>query len=344
MRRLTSVQGDGTLSDHGSSTNGDAARGPRISRTDVLLLLALGLLWGSAYVAIREGIVGGASPFLFAGARYAIVAAILGCVAWVRAEPLPDRRASLLSALVGGPFIIGFYGLLLYWGEQFTAGGYASVLSGLAPILTVVFGYFLLRSERMSAMAVGGVAVGFVGMVVLVLPSLWAGAGGNWMGPVAILGAFVVFPLGTVLLRRWSRGPQGTWQLAMQFGVGAGIAGVAVVALPGPERLPLTFTVWGSLLVLVVFASLMGYVVYFRLHHRVGPGGANLVAYLLPLVGVGIGSGLFGEPVTVWEVVGFGVVVVGLTLVFAAQRAPPSTPAAAPEASEPRSPTREQSP
>jgi len=286
----------------------------------VLLLIALGFLWGSAYVAIREGIVGGASPFIFAGARYALVAGILGLVAAVRAEPRPDRRACLLSALVGGPFIIGFYGVLLYWGEQFTSGGYASVLSGLSPILTVVFGYFLLRSERMSAMAIVGVAVGFVGMLVLVLPSLWGGVGGNWRGPVAILAAFVVFPLGTVLLRRWSRGPQGTWQLAIQFGVGAGIAGLVMVVIPGPERLPLSFPVWGSLLVLVVFASLMGYVVYFRLHHRVGPGGANLVTYLLPLVGIGIGSGFFGEPVTVWEVAGFGVVVIGLSLVFAAQR------------------------
>ena len=308
------------MSNAGATSQPDGPGGPRITRTDVLLLLALGFLWGSAYVAIREGIVGGASPFIFAGTRYAIVAAILALVAAVRAEPRPDRRASLLAALVGGPFIIGFYGLLLYWGEQFTSGGYASVLSGLAPILTVVFGYFLLRSERMSGMAIAGVAVGFVGMLVLVLPSLWGGIGGSWKGPVAILGAFVVFPLGTVLLRRWSRGPQGTWQLAIQFGVGSGIAGVAVVAIPGPEHLPLTFAVWGSLLALVVFASLMGYVVYFRLHHRVGPGGANLVAYLLPLVGVGIGSGFFGEPVTVWEVAGFGLVVVGLSLVFAAQR------------------------
>lgn len=322
------------MSGAGPTGHPSVPSGPRITRTDVLLLVALGFLWGSAYVAIREGIVGGASPFIFAGTRYALVAAILGLVAAARAEPRPDRRAFLLSALVGGPFIIGFYGLLLYWGEQFTSGGYASVLSGLAPLLTVVFGYFLLRSERMSTESVAGVVVGFVGMIVLVLPSLWGGVGGNWKGPAAILAAFVVFPLGTVLLRRWSRGPQGTWQLATQFGVGAGIAGVAVVALPGPEHLPFTFAVWGSLLTLVIFASLMGYVVYFRLHHRVGPGGANLVAYLLPLVGIGIGSGFFGEPVTVWEVAGFGLVVVGLSLVFAGQRPRPSardkTPAPSP--------------
>jgi len=135
-----------------------------------------------------------------------------------------------------------------------------------------------------------------------------------------------VFPLGTVLLRRWGREREGTWQLSLQFGVGAGVLALAILVAPGPERLPLTLGVWGPLLVLVVFSSLLGYVVYFRLHHRIGPGRANLVTYLLPLVGVGLGSGLYGEPITVWEVGGFLLVVTGLSLVFfTANRTRPPT-------------------
>jgi len=292
------------------------AVGPRLLRTDALLLVSLALLWGSAYVAIREGILAGASPFIFAGTRYAIVAVLLATVAALRRDPWPSRREALLSAAVGGTLIIGFYGMLLFWGEQFTSGGYASVLSGTAPIFTIVFAYSILPSERLSPTAVLGVAVGFLGIVVLVLPSLTGGLAESWEGPVAVLGAFILFSLGSVLLRRWSREAQGIWQLSLQFGVGSAILGVALVVVPGPEALPFTVAVWGWILVLVVFASLLGYVVYFRLHHRIGPGRANLVAYMLPLVGVGLGSGLFGEPVTLWEVVGFALIATGLTLVF----------------------------
>lgn len=308
-----------------------------VARTDALLLVALGFLWGSAYVAIREGILAGATPFPFAGVRYAIVAVLLALVAFVRREPLPDRRAGLVSALAGGVFIIGFYGMLLYWGEQFTSGGYASVLSGTAPILTVVLSYFLLPTERLSPAAVVGVGVGFVGMLVLVLPSLWSGVGGSWRGPVSITVAFGVFSLGTVLLRRWSPGGQGTWQLSYQFAVGAAILGVAVLLAPGPERLPLTLAVWGWLAVLVVFASLLGYVVYFRLHHRVGPSRANLVTYLLPLVGVGLGSGLFGESITVWEVAGFLLIATGLSLVLLSRDRRPAPAVPGPAEADPTS-------
>ncbi|MGA8709703.1 MAG: DMT family transporter [Thermoplasmata archaeon] len=307
----------------GQGTNPSSTSPVRVTQTDLLLLVALGVLWGSAYVAIREGILGGASPFLFAGSRYAIVALLFALVSAVRREPWPGRRAALLSAVVGGTLIIGVYGALLYWGEQFTTGGYASVLSGTAPILTIVYARSLLPNERLRPAAVVGIVIGFLGVVTLVLPSLSGGWGSSWEGPLAVMGAFVVFPLGSVLLRRWGRGSEGTWQLSLQFGVGAGILGLAVLIVPGPEALPFNLAVWGSMLVLVVFASLAGYVVYFRLHHRIGPGRANLVAYLLPLVGIGLGSGLFGEPITVWEVVGFLLVATGLSLVFATANRPP---------------------
>lgn len=288
----------------------------RVTKLDALLILAVGVLWGSAYVAIREGIVAGASPFLFAGTRYALVAVLFVLVALARREPWPGRRSVLLSAAVGGTLIVGFYGMLLYWGEQFTTGGYASVLTGIAPILTVVYAHSLLPSERLRPAAIAGIVVGFVGVVVLVLPTLAGGVGDGWEGPVAVMGAFVVFPLGSVLLRRWGTEREGPWHLSFQFAVGAGILGVAVLVTPGPENLPFTVPVWSALLILVFFASLLGYMAYFTLHHRVGPGRANLVAYLLPVVGIGLGSGLFGEPLTVWEVVGFLLVAAGLSLVF----------------------------
>lgn len=280
------------------------------------LLAALALLWGAAYVFIRQGIVLGASPLLYASARYLLSAAAFAGLAVARRETWPDRRAWTISAAVGGTLIVGLYGGFLYWGEQYTTGGYAAVLAATAPLLTVAIAYTLLPAERLSRLALVGLGVGFVGAVVLVAPELAGGAIGTWEGPPFILAAFLVTALGTVLLRRVGGGRQGLWQLAIQFLVAGGLLGVASVVLPVPEALPGTIGVWAALAALVVFSSVMGYFVYFRLHHRIGPVRANIVAYLVPLVGVAVGSGFFGEPVTSWEVGGFLVVIVGVTLVI----------------------------
>jgi drug/metabolite transporter (DMT)-like permease len=98
--------------------------------------------------------------------------------------------------------------------------------------------------------------------------------------------------------------------------VAAGLLAGAGAILPGRERLPWVPGVVEALAILVVLSSIVGYFAYFALHHRVGPLRANLVAYLVPIVGVGIGSGLFGEAITAWEVGGVGVVLLGVTLVL----------------------------
>lgn len=293
-----------------------------LTATEGALLGALAVLWGSAYIFIREGIVLGASPLPFAAVRYACSAAVFGALALVRHEPLPAPRLLGISAAIGGVFVIGLYGGFLYWGEQYTTGGYASVLSSTAPILTVVLAYFLLPAERLDALSATGIGLGFGGVIVLVLPELTKTSGVGGMGPLFILAAFLSTAFGTVFLRRVGGGRQGLWQLGIQFGLGGLILGTAAAALPYPRALPLSTGVLVSLVALVAFSSVLGYFVYYTLHHRVGPVRANVVAYLLPLVGLGIGSGILGEPVTLSEIVGFLIVVSGVTLVLRGSSTP----------------------
>ncbi|HTT74064.1 MAG TPA: DMT family transporter [Thermoplasmata archaeon] len=287
----------------------------RLEGPDVALLVGLSVLWGAAYIFIANGIRLGAAPLLFASVRYGLSAAGFGLLAALRRDVLPARRALAVSAAVGGLLVIGLYGGLLYWGEQYTTGGYAAVLSSTAPILTVAFALAFLPAERLAPLALGGIALGFAGAVVLVLPDLTAGAGGAGYGPLFVLGAYVSAAAGTVLLRRYGRGPQGLWQIGSQFAVASLLLGVATAFVPGGEALPLSAGVLANLAALVAFSSLMGYFVYFRLHHRVGPVRANIVTYLVPLVGLGIGTGIFAEPVSLNEIVGLVIVIVGVTLV-----------------------------
>jgi len=306
--------------------SGAPAPALRATPADLVLLGVLSVLWGAAYIFIREGIVLGASPILFGAARYALSAVAFFLLAAARREAFPSRRALAASLAIGGVLVIGLYGGFLYWGEQFTTGGYAAVLASTAPILTVVFAFTLLPAERLSPLGLVGILIGFAGTIVLVVPQLKGSAVGTWPGPAFMIGAYVSAAIGSVLLRRWGAGPQGLWQIGGQFGVAAALLGAAALVLPVPETLPRSAGVLGALAALVLLSSTAGYFVYFRLHHRVGPVLANTVAYLVPLVGIAIGSGLFGEPVTVYELVGFLIVVVGVTLVLRH----PARPAPAP--------------
>lgn len=284
---------------------------------EMVLLASNSVAWGAAYVFIRQGLVLGASPLAFASARYVLSALAFAAVAAARREPLPSRRPLLMSAAIGGILIIGLYGGFLYWGEQYTTGGYAAVLASTAPLLTVGVGFLLLSSERLGPRGLVGMAVGFVGATVLVLPELTGTSVlGSWEGPPFLLAAVVCTTFGTVLLRRFGGGRQGLWQIGTQFMVAGTMLGIAALVLPSAGGLPLTTGVLEMLGILVAFSSLVGYFSYFALHYRVGPVRANVVGYIAPLVGIAVGTGLFGEPITYWEVLGVVVVLTGVSLVL----------------------------
>ncbi|MGD0249508.1 MAG: EamA family transporter [Thermoplasmata archaeon] len=283
-------------------------------RRNLLLLLVLGMIWGSAYPVIRYGIVIGATPIAFAAARYAFSALGFVAIALATRLPRPSARALGLSAVMGLP-IVGVYGLLLYVGEQMASGNLAAILIGVTPLLTTVFALPVLRSESLNRLGYVGLLAGFAGVLVLVAPPTGMPLASSIWGPIAVLGASASFAIGSVLLR--VRRPEGEtlWGISIQFAVATAFL-VAVIPVFEPRSaLPLSPGVLLSIVYLVLLPSIAGYTLYFYLHHHVGPGQANVVAYVNPAAALTIGTLLFGEPFEWWELGGFALVLVGLTLV-----------------------------
>ncbi|MGI0070617.1 MAG: DMT family transporter [Thermoplasmata archaeon] len=287
---------------------------PAKDRTNLVLLGLLGLIWGAAYPVIQYGIVEGATPITFAAVRYGFSALGVALLAGVIRVPRPAVRALGLSALVGIP-IIGMYGLFLYIGEQTTSGGLASILIGITPLLTVLFALPVLPGESLRRSGYLGLAVGLIGVIVLVFPPPGVRLASSVWGPLEVLAAAASFAAGSVLLRL--RRPEGEnlWGVSVQLAVATVFLFLTVPFLEPHPALPLTRGVLLALAYLVVLSSVAGYALYFALHHRVGPGRANLVAYVNPVAALTVGTLLFAEPFQWWEVAGFALVVVGLTLV-----------------------------
>lgn len=278
------------------------------------MLVLVGMIWGSAYPVIRFGLLAGATPIAFAAARYALSAGAIAALAAVLGIPRPSARALGLSALLGIP-IVGLYGLFLYVGEQTTSGGLSSILIAIAPLLTVLFALPILPGEGLRRSALLGLGLGFVGVFVLVFPPPGVALATSVWGPIAILAAATSFAFGSVLLR--ARRPEGEtlWGVSMQFVVATVFLAVLLPVVEPQSSLPISSPVLLALAYLVLLPSLTGYALYFALHHRVGPGRANVVAYVNPVAALTVGTLLLGEPFNAWELVGFGLIVLGLALV-----------------------------
>src|SRR5437868_12526892 len=135
-------------------------------------LLAFGIIyfvWGSTYLAIRVG-VREIPPFLMAGLRFTVAG--LAMWAWIRATGTPSptlrewRDASILGTL---RFLIDY--ACLFWAEQRVPSGVAAVILAAIPVCITLLEIVFLRTQRLTVRLAVGLAVGIIGVAVLMNPS-----------------------------------------------------------------------------------------------------------------------------------------------------------------------------
>ncbi len=303
---------------------------------DLLLVVLLGVFWGSAFPVIRAGIVAGAPPLLFASVRYLLTALALVPIAILLKAPRPTRAELLPAVAFGGLLMIAGYGALLYVGESSVSGGFAAVLTASAPLASALIGYRLLPSERFGGPGVAGLLIGFAGVAVLALPGAASPAGRGLVGPLFVFAAVMAFASGSVLLRRTSSAATTFWTLSIQFAVAGAAVGLLGVGSGESLTLGTPVTAAGTLAFLVVVPGVVGYSLYFRIHHSSGPTRANLVGYVNPVTGLLVGLVIFGEAVTDVELAGLALIALGIFLLQRDRR--PSSPARGGRAAAPPTP------
>lgn len=293
----------------------------------LLMLLVLGGLWGATFPIARWGIHEGAAPFTlltFALALATLVGVALGVLS---RAPWPSARSLASSAALGG-LLIGGNNVLLFWGVQFTTGGLASVIYATTPLIAVLASLALGASSGLRALGVGGLLVGFSGVLLLEIGAAGTTLLSNPVAFAAILGGAASQAVGTVLVSRYRPEGEGRYGQAAQFAGAAGLSGLAMIIGAGPYTLAETLPTVSSLAYFALFSVVAGYAIFFRMIHNAGAVSANLVNYLIPIVALLVGVTLLGESAGWIEGVGLAIILSGLALFELAGRRPSPRPRA----------------
>jgi drug/metabolite transporter (DMT)-like permease len=294
-------------------------------------LLALYFVWGSTFIAIRVA-VETIPPFLMAGVRFAIAGLLV--VGWMALRdghlPRVTRRQLRDSTIVGGLLLGGGNGLVA-WGEQTVNSGTAAVLIALMPAWLAVFSRTLL-GDRLPRMVVLGIAIGFVGVAVLVAPTDTGGI--DLAGAVALLLSPVTWALGSLYAARRADLPDnGFLAIGVQMLAGSVVLGVMALVtgeLVGFNPAAISSDSGLGLAYLVFIGSLIGYRSYgYLLRHAPLPL-VSTYAYVNPVVAVGLGALLLGEAPGPRILLGSVVIIVGVALIVTARSRSGPTPAADP--------------
>jgi drug/metabolite transporter (DMT)-like permease len=278
-----------------------------MSRRSVALLLTLSALWGASYLFIKVALDDVFSPWAIVSIRTALAALVLVPLA-ARMGVLGSLRgragAVLVLALVQVAGPLSLIGL----GEERISSSLTGILVASAPIFTFLLAFALTGEQRASVGSLAGVAIGIVGVGML----LGVDAGG---GAEALVGGlFVISAAFGYAVAAWhlKRNLVGVEPVAT---VAGSQAVAALVTLPlglthVPDATPGLEAI-ASLFVLGVFCTGIAFVIFHSLVASDGPARASLVGYIAPVFSIFYGVMLLDESFTVTTAAGLVLILGG---------------------------------
>jgi drug/metabolite transporter (DMT)-like permease len=281
---------------------------------NLLLLLLLGTIWGSSYLFIKVT-VAEVPPLTLVAGRLLLAALILWLVMGVSRQPMPRRRS-----LWGAYTVMGFFSgtlpyALISWGEQYISSGLAALLQATMPLFTVLMAHAAISDERLTPASVAGVAVGFAGVGVLMLPDLRQGLQANLWGQLAIVGASVSYAGAVVYARIHLRGQSPMASTTGQLTMGAVLTLPLALAFDRPLDLSLSLPAWGAWLGLILLGTVVAYVIYYALIERTSATFVSTVTYVIPVNGLLLGALVLDEALTLNILLSAALILAGVMLV-----------------------------
>jgi drug/metabolite transporter (DMT)-like permease len=282
-------------------------------------LLLLAALWGASFLFIRVGVTDfGVAPLMALrvgiGALFLIILLALRrpvreSAATLRARALPLLVVGILNS--AAPFCLFAYA------ELTLSAGVTSVVNASTPLWGALVAFLWLK-DRLSALRSVGLAIGFLGVLMLVWDQIVTPHGGNAtplsaaLAAAAALGATLLYGIAANYTKRHLSGID---PLTLAAGT---MSGATLVLLPLAviywPAAPVSPHAWASVIALGVACTGVAYMLYFSLITVAGPARAMTVTFVIPIFGILWGALFLGESVSPGMLEGCVVILVGTAL------------------------------
>lgn len=276
----------------------------------LILLLAAG--WGSSFF-FNEILLRELGPMWVALGRVGMGA--LGCWLWMVATGknlrLPQASIGLLIAfaLFQYSLPLAIYPLT----QQYITSSAAGIVNAMTPIMVVLVSHFWPQGEKATWPKLVGVALGFVGILLLVQPSFQGQSASDPIALLLTMTAPLCYGIALNLLRRldsvervsltaWSA----TFGAIMLFPVAFALEGFPTITL---------LETWLALLFIGFVLTSAAFILLFWLIPRVGGTTASTITFLAPISAVLLGVFLLSEVLFPIQLAGMAVIFSGLLFI-----------------------------
>lgn len=285
-------------------------------------LAAFGIVyigWGSTFLAVRVA-VETIPPFLVGASRNLVAGTALVAFALATGAARPQAQAIRQAFGIGTLMFVANHGAIA-WASTRNPSGITALLVATIPLWIAVLEWLSGASHRPTSRTAWGIALGFLGSVLL----FWPVGDTPVVDPLASLvtaGAAISWAAGTLKARRshLSDSVPMTTGLPMLLG---GLALAAVAGLAGEWQAlrvaKVSSAAVGALVYLIVVGSWLGFSAYLFLLRTMPASRVATYAYVNPIVALALGAWLGGEPLALMTLVAAAISLAGVYLSVSAR-------------------------
>jgi drug/metabolite transporter (DMT)-like permease len=286
-------------------------------RTKLILnLLSVYTLWGSTYLFIHF-MTENMPPLYMAGCRLLTAGLILYLYARLTGHARPSRQEWLSAGLIGVLLLsIANGGMTV--ALQYVPTGIAALLAGMLPLFIVMLNWLTFSKVKPTRLALAGLAIGLVGIALLVKPGGYGSTSTeSGIGIAIIMIGNLSWATGTLLSGRMKL-PAQIISSAVQMLVGGGVLLMVSMLLEPVSLFSISYAstkAIGALVYLIIFGSLIGFSSFAWLARNAPPQLLSTYAYVNPVVAVLLGWAFAGEALSSQSLVSALIIIAGVILI-----------------------------
>jgi len=278
----------------------------------IAAFISIYIIWGSTYL-FNKILVEELPPFLLAGIRFVFAAIIIFGIAAVRGKLGTVSKKQLINSAFAGFLFLTVGNGCAVWALQYIDSSLEALLISAQPLLLIIMLY-VLEKKPIYLKSMIGVALGILGIYLLVSQGEVNAGPNKWWGIGAVFVALFCWGYGSIFVSKADFPKNSFIKSGYQMLFGGGMMLVVSLLLGEPTGGVLTMSNKAiySMLYLIVFGSIIAFTSFNYLLLTVSPEKVATSTYINPIVAMILGWSILGEVITNQAIVAALVLLTGV--------------------------------
>ncbi|SDU06435.1 Permease of the drug/metabolite transporter (DMT) superfamily [Polaribacter sp. Hel1_33_78] len=286
----------------------------------ILAFIAIYFIWGSTYlfnkIAVTE-----LPPFFLASIRFFVAGILMSGLALLSKQKLAISKKQLSNSVIAAFFFMVYGNGVFVWALKFVDSGFGALLASTQPLF-VLFLLRLIDRKPFQKKSLIGVALGMIGMYLLVSQVELRASEGSLLGIFMILTCVLSWSYGSVFVSKADLPKSFMVSTGYQMLAASFILFIVSISLNEQWSSPLTWStnVQISMLILIVFGGIFAFTAFNYLLKVVSPEKVSTSAYVNPVIALFMGWYFLDEVLSTQSVIASVVLLTGVYFITSRKR------------------------